>query len=99
MANRVLTPVTELDFDGIKQTSRYLSTTTEFRDSITRFGINIYWMSLHTTHIHRNVCQHACSRVFLDSAVLRKSIVSLAKNLGYVPVRGMPHSNSDDQFW
>ena len=33
MPNRVLSPVTELDFDGIKQNLKnYLSTTTEFSD-------------------------------------------------------------------
>ena len=43
MPNRVLTPVTELDFDGIKQNLKnYLSTTNEFSDfDYEGAGINV----------------------------------------------------------
>ncbi len=88
MANRVLTPVTELDFDGIKQNLKnYLSTTTEFRDfDYEGSGINILLDVLaYNTHYTAMYANMLAAESFLDSAVLRKSIVSLAKNLGYVP--------------
>jgi len=88
MPNRVLTPVTELDFDGIKQNLKnYLSTTQEFSDyDYEGSGINILLDLLaYNTHYTAMYANMLASESFLDSAVLRKSIVSLAKNLGYVP--------------
>jgi hypothetical protein len=88
MANRVLTPITELDFDGIKQNLKnYLSTTTEFSDyDYEGAGINILLDLLaYNTHYTAMYANMLAAESFLDSAVMRKSIVSLAKNLGYVP--------------
>ena len=88
MPNRVLTPVTELDFDGIKQNLKnYLSTTNEFSDfDYEGAGINVLLDLLaYNTHYTAVYANMLAAESFLDSAVLRKSIVSLAKNLGYVP--------------
>jgi len=88
MANRVLTPVTELDFDRIKENLKnYLSTTDEFSDyNFEGSGINILLDILaYNTHYTAMYANMLAAESFLDSAVLRKSIVSLAKNLGYVP--------------
>jgi hypothetical protein len=88
MPNRTLTPITELDFDGIKQNLKtYLSSTTEFSDyDYEGSGINILLDLLaYNTHYMGVYANMLASESFIDSAVLRRSIVSLAKNLGYVP--------------
>lgn len=88
MPNRVLTPVTELDFDGIKQNLKnYLSTTTEFSDyDYEGAGINVLLDLLaYNTHYTAMYANMLAAESFIDSAVMRKSIVSLAKNLGYIP--------------
>jgi hypothetical protein len=88
MPNRVLSPVTELDFDGIKQNLKnYLSTTTEFSDyDYEGSGMNIMLDLLaYNTHYTAMYANMLAAESFIDSAVLRKSVVSLAKNLGYVP--------------
>jgi len=88
MPNRVLTPVTELDFDAIKQNLKnYLSTTNEFSDyDYEGAGINVLLDLLaYNTHYTAMYANMIAAESFIDSAVLRKSIVSLAKNLGYVP--------------
>lgn len=88
MANRVLTPVTELDFDRIKENLKnYLSTTDEFSDyNFEGSGISVLLDLLaYNTHYTAMYANMLAAESFLDSAVLRKSIVSLAKNLGYVP--------------
>lgn len=88
MPNRVLSPVTELDFDGIKQNLKnYLSTTTEFSDyDYEGSGMNIMLDLLaYNTHYTAMYANMLAAESFIDSAILRKSVVSLAKNLGYVP--------------
>ena len=88
MPNRVLTPVTELDFDGIKQNLKdYLSTTTEFSDyDYEGAGINVLLDLLaYNTHYTAMYANMLAAESFMDSAVMRKSVVSLAKNLGFVP--------------
>lgn len=88
MANRVLTPVTELDFDRIKENLKnYLSTTSEFSDyNFEGSGMSVLLDLLaYNTHYTAMYANMLAAESFLDSAVLRKSIVSLAKNLGYVP--------------
>ena len=89
MPNRVLnTPVTELDFDGIKQNLKdYLATSGEFADfDYEGSGINILLDLLaYNTHYTGMYANMLAAESFMDSAVLRRSIVSLAKNLGYVP--------------
>lgn len=88
MPNRVLTPVTELDFDRIKENLKnYLSTTEEFSDyNFEGSGMSVLLDLLaYNTHYTAMYANMLAAESFLDSAVLRKSIVSLAKNLGYVP--------------
>ena len=88
MPNRVLIPITEIDFDGIKSNlKQYLSTTTEFSDyDYEGAGINILLDLLaYNTHYTAMYANMLAAESFIDSAILRKSIVSLAKNLGYIP--------------
>lgn len=88
MPNRTLTPVTELDFDGIRQNLKnYLSTTTEFSDfDYEGSGIGVLLDLLsYNTHYTAMYANMLAAESFIDSAVLRKSVVSLAKNLGYIP--------------
>ena len=89
MPNRALTtPVTNLDFDGIKENLKtYLAGTNEFSDfDYEGSGINILLDVLaYNTHYMALYANMVASESFMDSAVLRRSVVSLAKNLGYVP--------------
>ena len=89
MPNRALTtPVTDLDFDGIKENLKtFLSGTNEFSDfDYEGSGTNILLDLLaYNTHYMALYANMLASESFIDSAVLRRSIVSLAKNLGYVP--------------
>jgi len=80
--------VTELDFDAIKSNLiDHLKTQTEFQDyDFTGSAMNVLIDTLaYTTHymaIHANM---SINEVFLDSAVLRNSVISKAKELGYFP--------------
>lgn len=89
MPNRALTtPVTNLDFDSIKNNLKsYLSTTEEFSDfDYEGSGINVLLDLLaYNTHYMALYTNMLASESFMDSAILRRSIVSLAKNLGYTP--------------
>lgn len=89
MPNRALTtPVTDLDFDGIKENLKtFLSGTNEFSDfDYEGSGTNILLDLLaYNTHYMALYANMLAAESFIDSAVLRRSIVSLAKNLGYVP--------------
>ena len=88
MPNRILSPITEIDFDGIKSNlKQYLSTTTEFSDyDYEGAGINILLDLLaYNTHYTAMYANMLAAESFIDSAILRKSVVSLAKNLGYIP--------------
>lgn len=89
MANRTLNlPITELDFERIKENLKsYLSSTDEFKDfDYEGSGINILLDLLaYNTHYSAIYANMLVSESFIDSAVLRRSLVSLAKNLGYVP--------------
>ena len=89
MPNRVLTtPVTELDFGRIKQNLKnYLAGSNEFSDfDYEGSGMNILLDLLaYNTHYTAMYANMLAAESFIDSAVLRRSLVSLAKNLGYVP--------------
>lgn len=89
MANRALTtPVTNLDFESIKNNLKtYLSGTSEFSDfDYEGSGISVLLDLLaYNTHYTGLYANMLASESFIDSAVLRRSVVSLAKNLGYVP--------------
>jgi hypothetical protein len=89
MPNRVVTtPVTELDFFAIKENLKtYLSGTSEFSDfDYEGSGINILLDLLaYNTHYTAVYANMLAAESFIDSAVMRRSLVSLGKNLGYVP--------------
>lgn len=89
MPNRVLTtPVTELDFLAIKENLKsYLSNTSEFGDfDYEGAGINVLLDLLaYNTHYTALYANMVAAESFIDSAVMRRSLVSLGKNLGYVP--------------
>lgn len=89
MPNRAqTTPVTNLDFDSIKTNLKtYLSGSEEFSDfDYEGSGINVLLDLLaYNTHYTALYANMVATESFMDSALLRRSIVSLAKNLGYVP--------------
>jgi hypothetical protein len=88
MPNRALSPITDIDFEGIKTNLRnYLSGTLEFTDyDFEGSGMNILLDVLaYNTHYMAMYANMLAAESFIDSAVLRRSVVSLAKNLGYVP--------------
>jgi len=88
MPNRALLPITRIDFEGIKTNLKnYLANTTEFSDyDYEGAGINILLDLLaYNTHYTAMYANMLAAESFMDSALLRKSVVSLAKNLGYIP--------------
>jgi hypothetical protein len=88
MPNRVLTPITDIDFDGIKRNlTNYLSSTPEFTDyDFEGSGMSILLDLLaYNTHYTAMYANMLAAESFLDSAVMRRSVVNLAKNLGYIP--------------
>lgn len=80
--------VTELDFDNIKSNLKtFLKGQTEFTDyDFEGSGMNILLdvLAYNTHYLAYNV-NMAMNEAFLDSALLRSSVVSHAKTLGYVP--------------
>tara|TARA_Y100001963_G_scaffold44358_1_gene62252 strand:+ start:11303 stop:13123 length:1821 start_codon:yes stop_codon:yes gene_type:complete len=80
--------VSSLDFDNIKTNlKQYLSTQEEFKDiNFEGAGINILMDLLaYNTHYQSFYTNMVANEMFLDSAIKRDSIVSLAKHLGYTP--------------
>jgi len=80
--------IVELDFDAIKKALReYLSGQDEFKDyDFTGSAMNILLDVLaYNTHYNGFYTNMLASEMFMDSASLRSSIVSLAKHLGYTP--------------
>lgn len=80
--------IAELDFDAIKSALKsYLKGQTEFADyDFDSSAINILLDVLaYNTHYNAFYVNMLASEMFLDSATLRSSIVSLAKHLGYIP--------------
>lgn len=79
---------TNLDFDDIRsQIKDYLRTNTEFTDfdyegSNFSVLIDILAYNSYITAFNTNM---AVNESFLDSATLRENVVSLARNIGYVP--------------
>lgn len=82
------TPITELDFDGIKSQLRsYLETQTQFKDynfdgSNMSVLLDVLAFNSYQNNFYTNM---ALNEMFLDSAVLKNSIVSHAKELNYIP--------------
>ena len=80
--------ITELDFDKIKSALKtYLSGQTEFSGyDFEGSGLNILLDVLaYNTHYNAFYINMLASEMFIDSATLRSSIVSIAKQLGYTP--------------
>lgn len=80
--------VTDVDFEDISRNLKsYLSGQNEFRDynfegSTLSVLIDLLAYSSHIASVNTNI---AASELFLDSAQLRKNVVSRAKDLGFVP--------------
>jgi len=80
--------VSDLDFDSIKANLKeYLSKQDEFKDiNFEGSGINILMDLLaYNTHYQAFYTNMVANEMFLDSALKRNSIVSIAKHLGYTP--------------
>ncbi len=86
MADRLR--VTELDFDQIKNNLKtFLNQQTEFTDyDFEGSGLNILLDILaYNTHYNAYYLNMVANESFLDTSLLRDSVVSHAKTLGYVP--------------
>jgi len=86
MANRL--QITDLDFDTIKNNLKsYLQQQSEFQDyNFEGSGLNILLDILsYNTHYNAYYVNMAANEAFLDTALLRGSVVSHAKTLGYIP--------------
>ena len=86
MANRLR--VTELDFDQIKNNLRtFLKQQSQFQDyDFEGAGLNILLDLLaYNTHYNAYYLNMVVNESFLDTAILRDSVVSHAKMLNYVP--------------
>lgn len=86
MANRLR--VTELDFDTIKQNLKaFLNQQSEFTDyDFEGSGLSVLLDILaYNTHYNAYYLNMVANEAFLDTSLLRDSVVSHAKTLGYVP--------------
>jgi len=95
MANRLR--VTELDFDSIKQNLKtFLNQQSEFTDyDFEGSSLSILLDVLaYNTHYQAYYLNMIANEAFLDTALLRDSVISHAKVLGYVPYsRKAPTAN------
>ena len=86
MANNVR--VTELDFDTIKENLKtYLRAQSQFTDydfDASNLSVLIDLLA-YNTHYNAVLANMVSNEMFLDSAIKRSSVVSLAKQLGYLP--------------
>lgn len=86
MADRLT--VTDLDFDTIKSNLKtFLKQQSEFQDyDFEGAGLNVLMDILaYNTHYNAYYLNMVANEAFLDTALLRDSVVSHAKTLGYVP--------------
>jgi hypothetical protein len=86
MADRLR--VTELDFDTIKNNLKaFLNQQSEFTDyDFEGSGLNILLDILaYNTHYNAYYLNMVANESFLDTAILRDSVISHAKTLGYTP--------------
>lgn len=86
MADRLR--VTELDFDTIKQNLKaFLNQQSEFTDyDFEGSGLSVLLDILaYNTHYNAYYLNMVANESFLDTAMLRDSVVSHAKTLGYIP--------------
>lgn len=80
--------ITELDFDQIKNSlKRYLNNQEEFSDyDFESSGLSILLDILsYNTHYNAFYLNMLANELFIDTATIRDSVVSLAKGLGYTP--------------
>ena len=80
--------VTELDFDNIKQSLKtFMQAQDEFRDyDFEGSALNVLLDTLaYNTHYNAVLSHMLANESFLDSAIKRSSVVSIAKSLGYTP--------------
>ena len=80
--------VTELEFQQIKNNLiQYLSATEEFSDyNFEGSGINnLLDVLAYNTHYNAVLAHFQANEMFIDTAVKRSSVVSIAKTLGYTP--------------
>ena len=80
--------ISELDFDTIKTNLKtYLQAQSEFTDyDFEGSGLSILLDVLaYNTHYNAYLANMLANEMFLDSAVKRSSVVSIAKHLGYTP--------------
>ena len=81
-------PINELDFASVKeQFIDYLKGQTQFKDyNFTGSNMNVLLDVLsYNTYLNNFYTNMAINEMFLDSAVLRNSVVSHAKELNYLP--------------
>ncbi len=93
MADRL--QITDLDFDTIKRNLKaFLNQQSEFTDyDFEGSGLNILLDILaYNTHYNAYYLNMVSNEAFLDTAVLRSSVVSHAKTLGYTPHSRRPAS-------
>ena len=92
---------TNLDFDQIKQSLKdYIQSSSDFTD------YDFEWSNLSTildvlaynTYITSYNANMISNEVFIDSATLRENVVSLARNIGYVP-RSKKSSRANINFF
>ena len=80
--------VTELDFQGIKQNLKeYLASQDEFLDyNFEGSAMSVLLDVLaYNTHYNATLAHLLANEMFLDSALKRSSVVSIAKTMGYLP--------------
>ena len=81
-------PITELDFDSIKTSLKnYLKTQTQFKDynfegSNLNALLDVLAFNTYQNNFYTNM---AINEMFLDTAALKNSIISHAKELNYLP--------------
>ena len=88
MAEASKLQVSELDFAQIRENFKtFLSTQDQFKDYDTDGSIMSVLLDLlsYNTHYNAFYLNMVANEMFLDSAVLRNSVVSHAKALGYTP--------------
>jgi hypothetical protein len=88
MRNTSNTPINALGFDEIKSNLKeYLRGQDQFKDyNFEGSALNIILDLLaYNTHYQAFYANMAANESFIDSAVIRESVVSLAKHLGYTP--------------
>jgi hypothetical protein len=86
MANRLI--VTDLDFDAIKSNLKnFLKQQSEFSDyDFEGAGLNVLMDILaYNTHYNAYYMNMIVNESFLDSSILRNSVISHAKKYGYTP--------------